>query len=72
MDTRLVLAIVFERLYVLRNQLVHGGATWNSSVNRNQVRDGAAIMGHLVPAIIRIMMENGAAVWGAPCYPVVD
>lgn len=34
MNTTKVLAIVFERLYVLCNQLVHGGATWNSVANR--------------------------------------
>ena len=72
MDTRRVLAIVFDRLYVLRNQLVHGGATWNSSVNRNQIRDGAAIMGYLVPTIIQVMMANGNQFWGEPCYPVVE
>ena len=46
-----VLSIVFDRLYVLRNQLVHGGATWNSQVNRQQLRDGVAILGTLVPLI---------------------
>lgn len=71
MDTARVLVIVFERLYTLRIQLVHGGATWNSSVNRNQIRDGANIMHKLVPAIIHIMMENAEVVWGDPCYPVV-
>ncbi|UNC13966.1 hypothetical protein FE249_06920 [Acidiphilium multivorum] len=35
-----VLSFVFDRFYVLRNQLVHGGSTWNSTVNRAQVRDG--------------------------------
>src|SRR5262245_27967346 len=38
-DTSRILLVVFDRLYVLRNQLVHGGATWNSSINRAQVRD---------------------------------
>ena len=28
-DTVRVLRLVFDRLYVLRNQIVHGGATWN-------------------------------------------
>jgi len=27
-DTATILSILFGRLYVLRNQLVHGGATW--------------------------------------------
>ncbi|MES9901843.1 MAG: hypothetical protein ABW168_04055 [Sedimenticola sp.] len=56
--TKKVLAVVFDRLYVLRNQLVHGGATWNSRVNRNQIRDGPAILDRLVPAVIHIMMGS--------------
>ena len=55
-DTVKILAITFDRLYVLRNQLVHGGATWNSGVNREQVRDGANILGEMVPTIIYLMM----------------
>jgi len=72
MDTRRILAVLFERLYVLRNQLVHGGCTWNSRVNRVQIRDGASIMGRLVPIIIHLMMSDSKALWGDPCYPVVD
>jgi hypothetical protein len=71
-DTRRILTIVFDRLYVLRNQLVHGGATWNSRINRGQVRDGVRIMDRLVPTVIHLMMENPGYVWGDPCYPVVD
>ena len=43
-DTERVLYEVFVRLYTLRNQLMHGGATRNSSVNRAQVRDGRALL----------------------------
>jgi hypothetical protein len=71
-DTRTILSTVFDRLYVLRNQIVHGGATWNSSVNRDQVRDGANILAVLVPVFIDLMMDNPNASWGAPYYPVVD
>ncbi|MEJ1384731.1 MAG: HEPN domain-containing protein [Candidatus Sedimenticola sp. (ex Thyasira tokunagai)] len=67
LDTKKVLAVVFDRLYVLRNQLFHGGTTWNSRVNRNQIRDGAAILGCLVPAIIHIMMGSDHVLWGEPC-----
>jgi hypothetical protein len=70
-DTATVLAIVCDRLYVLRNQLVHGGATWNSAVNRQQVRDGAAIMARLVPIVIELMLERPDDDWGAIGYPVV-
>jgi hypothetical protein len=57
-DTARVLAIVFDRLYVLRNQLVHGGATWNSGVNRQQVKDGAAILGTLLPLLLDLMITH--------------
>lgn len=36
-------------LHTLRNQLIHGGATWNESVNREQVRDCTDLLGKLVP-----------------------
>jgi len=71
-DTARALQHVFSRLYTLRNQLLHGGSTWNSSVNREQVKDGANILGQLVPVIISIMMGHGEAEWGEPCYPVVE
>ena len=41
-------------------------------INRNQVRDGAAIMGFLMPVFVDIMMDNPQADWGRPFYPVVD
>lgn len=71
-DTRVILSTLFDRLYVLRNQLVHGGATWNGRVNRPQVRDGAAILSFLLPLFIDLMMDNPSITLGAPYYPVVD
>jgi hypothetical protein len=71
-DTPRILSVLFDRLYVLRNQLVHGGATWNSSVNRDQVRDGAAVMSWLLPIFIDIMMDHPEHDWGRPFYPVVQ
>ena len=42
-DTDRVLAVVFNRLYTLRNQIMHGGTTHNSQVNCAQIKDGGAI-----------------------------
>lgn len=70
-NTAAVLGIIFNRLYTLRNQIVHGGSTWNSSANRNQLRDATAVLGDLVPSLIEIMMDNKSAHWGEACYPVV-
>lgn len=67
-----ILSFVFDRLYVLRNQIVHGGSTWNSSVNRHQVRDGAAILEFLMPVFVDIMMDHPQQDWGRPFYPVVS
>ena len=65
-----VLNIVMERLYTLRNQLVHGGATCGGKVNRSQVIDGRRILGSLVPVIIDVMLDNATEHWGEPFYQV--
>lgn len=71
-NTPVILSILFDRLYVLRNQMIHGGATWDSSANRNQVRDGAALLGCLLPVFVDLMMDNPDAEWSMPMYPVVE
>lgn len=70
-DTVTVLSIVLSRIYTLRNQIVHGGATWNSSVNRGQVRDCVAFLSKLVPAIVSIMMDHPETLWGDASFPVI-
>lgn len=72
MDTTKVMSVMIDRLYTLRNQIVHGGATWNSSANRNQVRDGTKILEFVVPTVIYLMMTTPDQLWGEACYPVVD
>ena len=72
MDTQKVMGIMFDRLYTLRNQLLHGGATWNGNVNRSQISQGAEIMGQVVPIVIHLMMNDHQRLWGEACYPVVD
>ena len=71
-DTAKVLSIVFDRLYVLRNQLIHGGATWNGIVNRAQLQDCVNLMGKLVPVVIEIMLNSSDTIWGDACYPVIN
>ena len=53
-------------------QLVKGSATWNSGANRSQDRDGAQILGFVVPIVISLMMEQPNQLWGDLCYPVVE
>lgn len=70
-DTLTMLSIIFDRLYVLRNQLVHGGATWNSKINRQQVVDGGKMLAKLIPAIIVLLIESEKIDFGDIMYPVV-
>lgn len=71
-DTAKVLSIVFSRLYTLRNQLIHGGATYLSSANRQQIKDCSSILEKLVPLIIEVMMDSADQVWGDAVYPLIS
>lgn len=69
-DTATLLSIVLDRLYVLRNQLIHGGATWNGATNRAQAKDGVAILGVLLPIIVGLMMQADGEDFGEVAFPV--
>jgi len=71
-DSAQILTSLFPRIYTLRNQMVHGGATWHSAVNRDQVRDCTVILSRLVPIFIKLMMEDKTSQWDTPAYPVVE
>ena len=70
-DTKIAMHIRFGGLYALRNQLVHGGTTWNDLANHQQVEDGARAMASVVPLFIKLMMDNPDADWGTAYYPLV-
>ena len=72
-DTVTVLCVTFNRLYTLRNQLIHGGATYNSSVNRQQMQQACHILSSLISAFIFILLENAQTLaLEQPFYPVVQ
>lgn len=65
-------SIVLDRLYVLRNQVLQGGATYQSRVNREQVGDGIALLSNIMPIIISIMLNSSEEDWGEIAYPVIS
>jgi hypothetical protein len=71
-QTGTVLGIVLSRIYTLRNQLVHGGATWGSGMNREQMRDCLRFMERLVPLVIDVLMDSPHEVWGPVAFPVIE
>lgn len=70
-NTPVLLGVVFNRIYILRNQIIHGGATCGGAVNREQLKDCVNFLSKLVPLLIEVMMNNPATLWGDACYPVV-
>jgi hypothetical protein len=64
-------SIVLDRLYVLRNQVLQGGATYQSQVNREQVGDGVVLLASIMPIIISIMLNSSEEDWGDIAYPVI-
>ena len=68
-----VLTGLFQRLYTLLNQILHGGSTFNSKVHREQVKDGCNILSFLIPVMLEIMMKHHDDIeWGKPFYPVIN
>ena len=65
---------IFERLYTLRNQIVHGGVTYGRGLGGRQLRDGSRILGLLVPIILDVMRDDirkrrDTPTWGRIEYP---
>ncbi len=69
-EVSVLLSIVFDRLYVLRNQLIHGGATYESKVNRDQVENGKRLLLEILPIIVTLMFDETQN-WGSIDFPVV-
>lgn len=68
-DTESILLLLFDRLYVLRNQIFHGSATNQGTVNRTQVEDGTPVLANCIPLFVDLMLDNPTADWTAPYYP---
>ncbi|MEJ2045357.1 MAG: hypothetical protein P8X74_15900 [Reinekea sp.] len=64
--------IVMDRLNVLHNQLIYGGATYKGRINREQVVDGAGLLESLMPVFIRLMLASPETDWGVIAYPVIN
>lgn len=75
-DVSRVLEEVLSRLYVLRNQIIHGGTTFAEGWGRDQLRDGRRIMETIMPLILQIIQNDidknpDSNVWGSLNYPRV-
>lgn len=63
---------VFDRLYVLRGQLVHGASTGGSHLNRTTLYHCLMMLAQMVPVILELVIDQGIdANWPELCYPPV-
>ena len=60
---------IFDLIYSVRNQLLHGSSTYFGSVNREQVQTGATILNHVIPCFVSLMLEHPTTDWGTPPFP---
>jgi hypothetical protein len=67
-----ILERLLERIYLVRCQLAHGGATWNGKLNRSTVERCSRMLDRLVRGFLLIWIRNGAdECWGTMCYPPI-
>lgn len=63
-NTIFIVSTLFKRIYVLRNQMFHGSATWQGTVNRRQVIDCQKLLANITPLFIEIMLHSPQENWG--------
>jgi hypothetical protein len=67
-----ILDRLFERIYFLRCQLVHGASTYNGSLNRTAIRHCSQAMTHVLGAFLQVWIKFGSEDdWGIMCYPPI-
>ena len=67
-----VLDRALDRIHFVRNQLVHGGSSYNGRLNRTAVRRASQMLEHLLACFLQIIMEHGYMDdWGELCYPPI-
>ncbi len=65
-----IMRLLFDRLYVMRNQVFHGASTKGSKLNRRALQSSATVLMELLLAMLAIMIEQGISEdWGRVCYP---
>ena len=65
------LALVFQRVYTLRNQLMYGGATWHGKTNRAHAGLSNVNGTHRACGRRHHVGPSGSGM-GEACYPVID
>jgi hypothetical protein len=66
------LALIFSRLYLLRNQLFHGAAKSESSANRESLNPAVAFLEPVVRALSKVVGRHPSHDWGPLPFTAKD
>lgn len=67
-----ILDYLFTLMAVLRNQIFHGLATYQSQANREQLKAGVGICKTLIPIMAEIVLNHEDIDWGEVSYPYIQ
>lgn len=68
-----LLIAAFDRVYVLRGQIVHGAATRGSRLNRRALIGAVELLEAFLAPIVHLAIEHGPHDdWPPLCYPPID
>lgn len=71
-DSANLLLILFSRIYTLRNQVFHGGSTYESSANRAALANACQLLESYTALFLKVILEDpDANEWGKPYYPYI-
>ena len=72
-DAQQIIFLLFERMLTLNNQLLAGGSGYNSSINRQLLKDSCHILLVLLPIFLELMIENAPHLDSRkPHYPIMQ
>lgn len=72
-DAQQIIFLLFERMLTLNNQLLAGGSGYNSSINRQLLKDSCHILLVLLPIFLELMIENAPHLDSRkPYYPIMQ
>lgn len=71
-DSESLLVILFSRIYTLRNQIFHGGSTYDSKANRAALGNACQLLEAYTELFLTVILENPhEEEWGKPYYPYI-
>lgn len=65
-------ACMFDRLIVLRNQIIHGSASADTRRNKDALVPGILVLEELLPVLVKLLIEHGRGrPWPDIPYPAI-